>query len=100
MYQVQKRDGTIAEFEISKISAAIQKSFNAREKQSHPSVIDMLALRVTSAFKNGDAWFPVTVLAAPPGTMLVLDTQRDYGRTRINGEKVPGELVARFSPVL
>jgi len=52
MYQVQKRDGTIAEFEISKISAAIQKAFNALEKQSHPSVIDMLALRVTSEFQD------------------------------------------------
>ena len=47
-----------------------------------------------------DGWFIVTVFEAPPGTMLVVDRQRDYGRTRINGEKAPGELVIRFSPVL
>ena len=41
-----------------------------------------------------------TVLESPPGAMLVIDRQRNYGRTRINGETVPGELVARFSPVL
>jgi len=51
MYQVSKRDGSVAEFEISKISAAIGKAFDALEKQYHPSVIDMLALRVTAAFE-------------------------------------------------
>ena len=44
MYQVVKRDGSIAEFDISKISAAITKAFDALEKQSHPSVIDLIAL--------------------------------------------------------
>ena len=43
MYQVTKRDGTAAQFEIGKISAAITKAFEALEKQYHPSVIDMLA---------------------------------------------------------
>ena len=51
MYQVSKRDGSVAEFEISKISAAISKAFAALEKNSHPSVIDMLALRVTASFE-------------------------------------------------
>ena len=51
MYQVTKRDGTIAQFEIGKISAAITKAFEAMEKQYHPSVIDMLALRVTADFE-------------------------------------------------
>ena len=45
MYQVVRRDGKITEFEISKISKAITKAFEALEKQYHPSVIDMLALR-------------------------------------------------------
>ena len=47
-----------------------------------------------------DGWFAFEIVEAPPGTMLVLDLQRDYGRTRINGEKAPGELVLRLSPVL
>ena len=57
MYQVVKRDGALAEFDISKISAAITKAFEAQDKQYHPSVIDLLALKVTSDFepkiKNG-----------------------------------------------
>ena len=51
MYQVVKRDGKITEFEISKISKAITKAFEALEKQYHPSVIDMLALRVTAEYE-------------------------------------------------
>ena len=51
MYQVVKRDGKIAEFEISKISDAITKAFVALDKQYHPSVIDMLALRVTAEYE-------------------------------------------------
>ena len=52
MYNVIKRDGAVTEFNISKISAAIQKAFDAQGKQSHPSIIDMLALRVTSDFES------------------------------------------------
>ena len=51
MYQVTKRDGTAARFEIGKISAAITKAFQALDKQFHPSVIDLLALRVTADFE-------------------------------------------------
>ena len=52
MYQVQKRDGQVVDFNVSKISAALTKAFVACGKQYHPSVIDMLALRVTSDFEN------------------------------------------------
>ena len=51
MYEVTKRDGSAAPFEIGKISAAIGKAFDALEKQSHPSILDMLALRVTADFE-------------------------------------------------
>ena len=51
MYQVTKRDGTAARFEIGKISAAITKAFQALDKQFHPSVIDLVALRVTADFE-------------------------------------------------
>ena len=51
-YQVVKRDGKIAEFNINKISAAITKAFEALEKQYHPSVIDLLALHVTADFES------------------------------------------------
>ncbi len=52
MYNVIKRDGAEADFNISKISVAIQKAFDALEKESHPSVIDLLALKVTAHFEN------------------------------------------------
>lgn len=52
MYKVIKRDGKITEFNISKIATAISQAFEAQGKQSHPSVIDMLALRVTAEFEE------------------------------------------------
>ncbi|MBQ9551986.1 MAG: ribonucleoside triphosphate reductase, partial [Clostridia bacterium] len=51
MYQVIKRDGQIAEFDISKISAAIKKAFEANDKQYNDNIIDLLALRVTADFE-------------------------------------------------
>ena len=52
MYEVIKRDGSRADFDISKISAAITKAFEAQNKQYHPSVIDMIALKVTADFEH------------------------------------------------
>ncbi len=52
MYRVVKRDGETVDFNVAKISAAIEKAFVGCEKQYHPSVIDMLALRVTSDFED------------------------------------------------
>ncbi len=50
MYQVIKRDGKVVDFDISKISEAIKRAFDAQETQYHPSVIDLLALKVTADF--------------------------------------------------
>ena len=52
MYQVLKRDGKVAEFDISKIVEAITKAFEAENKQYNPSTIDFLALKVTSNFES------------------------------------------------
>lgn len=52
MYRVVKRDGETVEFNVGKISSAIEKAFIGCNKQYHPSVIDMLALRVTSDFED------------------------------------------------
>lgn len=52
MYKVIKRDGAVAEFDIAKISAAISKAFDALNKETHPTVIDLLALKVTSDFEG------------------------------------------------
>ncbi|WP_164120909.1 ribonucleoside triphosphate reductase [Sharpea azabuensis] len=52
MYKVVKRDGSVTDFDINKISRAIEKAFQSLSKHTHPSVIDMLALRVTSDFEK------------------------------------------------
>ena len=51
MYRVTKRDGSITEFHIAKIGNAITKAFEAVGRQYHPSVIELLALRVTAEFE-------------------------------------------------
>ena len=51
MYQVVKRDGKIAAFDLSKISQAIQLAFDAQQKQYNQDIIDFLALKVTSNFQ-------------------------------------------------
>ncbi len=51
MYQVVKRDNRIVDFDISKISKAISLAFEACGRQSAPSVIDFLALKVTADFE-------------------------------------------------
>ena len=50
MYQVKKRDGKITDFNLQKIAAAISKAFEAKEIETHPDIIDMLALKVTAHF--------------------------------------------------
>ncbi len=51
MYQVVKRDGGKVDFEISKITGAMIKAFDALGKQYHPSVINLLALQVSADFE-------------------------------------------------
>lgn len=52
MYQVVKRDGAVVDFNISKISEAIAKAFEALNKQYNPDIIDLLALKVTSDYEQ------------------------------------------------
>ncbi len=57
MYQVVKRNDKVVGFDISKISVAIKKAFDALDKQYNEDMIDFLALKVTADFepkiKNG-----------------------------------------------
>ena len=52
MYQVVKRDGSITEFNLAKISAAITKAFEATHMEYNPDIIDLLALRVTADYQK------------------------------------------------
>ena len=52
MFQVVKRDGELDEFKMGKITAAIDKAFDAKGKNYSPDMIDLLGLRVTADFQN------------------------------------------------
>ena len=52
MYRVMKRDGSTVDFDVSKISAAMIKAFEAQNRDYHISIINMLALQVTSDFSS------------------------------------------------
>lgn len=51
MYQVTKRDGKVAGFDLAKISEAIRKAFEAQEREYNQDIIDLLALKVTADFE-------------------------------------------------
>lgn len=52
MFQVEKRDGEVAQFEMKKITAAIEKAFRAKEKNYSNDMMEMLGLRVTADFQD------------------------------------------------
>ena len=51
MYNVVKRDGKLANFDITKISGAIKQAFDACNRQYNDDIIDFLALKVTAEFE-------------------------------------------------
>ena len=57
MYKVEKRDGSIVDFQLEKISNAIIKAFIAQKYEYNQDIIDFMSLKVTSDFsdkiKNG-----------------------------------------------
>ena len=57
MFHVVKRDGEIADFNLTKISDAIAKAFDATQMEYNDDIINLLSLRVTADFqkqiKNG-----------------------------------------------
>ena len=52
MYKVRKRDGKLVKFDISKISDAMKKAFEAEDEKFNDDVIDFMALKVTADFKD------------------------------------------------
>ena len=52
MFGVVKRDGTTTDFNLTKISDAIMKAFNATDVQYNNDIVDLLALRVTADFQS------------------------------------------------
>lgn len=85
MYQVQKRDGKIADFDITKISGAIEHAFNALDKQYNRSVIDFIALKVTADFepKIKDGLIAVEDIQDSAETVLVQAGYADVAKAYI-----------------
>ena len=54
----------------------------------------MIKLQIPVRNEGGEICVDMELTEARGDWSCVLDTRRDYGRTRINGEKVPGELAA------
>ena len=52
MLNVKKRDGSVVEFDLKKIEAAIEKAFVSVNRFYTPDIIELLALRVTANFKD------------------------------------------------
>ena len=52
MFQVIKRDGSKADFTLTKINDAIMKAFTATQMSYNNDIIDLIALRVTADFKK------------------------------------------------
>ena len=52
MFQVKKRDGKLVEFDMSKITTALSKAFNAKGVDYTADILNMLALRVTADFSK------------------------------------------------
>ncbi len=94
MYKVIKRDGQAVEFNVQKISSAIEKAFIGCGKQYHPTVIDMLALRTTSDFEGKIKNDEITVEDIQDSVEKILseagyaDVAKAYILYRKNREKV------------
>ncbi|MBQ6367933.1 MAG: ribonucleoside triphosphate reductase [Erysipelotrichaceae bacterium] len=94
MYKVVKRDGELVEFNIQKISNALTKAFESTGRQYHPSVIDMLALKVTSDFepKVKDGKIGVEDIQDSAETILIQagydDVAKNYILYRKQREKI------------
>ncbi len=52
MYQVRKRDGKLVEFDLSKITTALTKAFNAKQIDYTADILNTLALRVSADFSK------------------------------------------------
>ena len=52
MFKVAKRDGEVAEFDLSKIGGAIAKAFEATGMEYTQDMIELLDLRVTADFQK------------------------------------------------
>ena len=94
MFSVIKRDGQVADFNLTKINDAIMKAFSACEKQYNNDMIDLLALRVTADFQSKVKEGKISVEDVQDSVETVLeqagytDVAKAYILYRKNREKI------------
>lgn len=71
-YQVEKRDGHLANFELGKIRRAIQKAFEAQSVNYDNTILDFLALRTTAEFESDVSGGIITVEQIQDAVEVVL----------------------------
>ena len=52
MFQVEKRDGKVVDFQLNKITDAIEKAFDATQMNHSRDMLELLALHVTADFQK------------------------------------------------
>ena len=94
MYQVVKRDDKVVDFNLSKISDAIRKAFDAVNTDYNDDIIDLLALKVTADFSSKIKNGKITVEEIQDSVESVLqktgyeDVAKAYILYRKNREKI------------
>ncbi len=102
MFQVKKRDGSLMEFDMSKISVAISKAFNANQTNYTADILNMLTLRVTAEFSKKikdnvitveDIQDSVEVVLIQAGYVSVAKSYILYRKQREKVRNIQGTLV-------
>ena len=96
MFKVIKRDGQVADFNLTKINDAIMKAFSACEKQYTNEIIDLLALRVTADFQSKVKDGQISVedvqdsveTALNSSSDLLLSAAAEMRQWRLNGKEI------------
>ncbi len=94
MFQVRKRDGKLVEFDMSKITTALSKAFNAKQVNYTSDILNTLALKVTADFSKKIKDNVVTVEDIQDSAEVVLiqsgyvDVAKSYILYRKQREKV------------
>ena len=94
MFQVKKRDGTLVDFDMSKITTALSKAFNAKQVNYTADILNMLTLRVSADFAKKIKDNVITVEDIQDSAEVVLiqagyvDVAKSYILYRKQREKV------------
>ena len=108
MFQVKKRDGKLVDFDMSKITIALSKAFNAKKIDYTADILNTLALKVTADFskKIKDGVINVEDIQDSAEVVLIqsgyVDIAKSYILYRKQREKVRniGETIVDYKKVV